>query len=1149
MQSILDEIIPVQAQCWWRDDIDRRLERSPTLQWRYPDILTGRDLFTAILSNVLSEDRERRDSALRAYLTSQFKIDEEVRFKQVELQNKLFDLFIDVPISVSGVPAGSGGKFLDELIVEQLSEGDEDEELEAMLAYGRRSTRVLPRHLASNIGAASFLLQSHVGSRLRRLVLEGAPGQGKSTIAQYICQIHRIQLLNKGEEFGRVPANHLTSPIRLPMKVDLRDLAVWLEGRDPFSVHSEERPSQWRPSLEAFLAAQISHFAGGPQFSVSDLHAVARVSHLLIALDGFDEVADVESRRQVVDAIVKATERLEELAPSVQVVVTSRPAAFANSPGFPSKTFPHFELDSVTREQAVQYAMRWARARGLTESERTEFIDTLKGKLEEPHLRELARNPMQLAILLSLILTKGASLPDKRTAMYDSYIEVFFGREAEKSVIVREHRELLIDIHRYLAWKMHVHAEELASRGIITREQLESILLDYLKSEGHDTCLVGELFTGMVERVVALVSRVEGTFEFEVQPLREYFAARHLYETAPYSPPGGERTGTKPERFDVIARNFYWLNVTRFYAGCFSRGELAALVDSLEELMESDGYRHISYPRGLCTMLLGDWVFSQQPKIVAEVVDLMADGSGIRLQLASHRHAHTREFILLPEKCGKRALIDKCFDELRRAKHNDYRSGLCAIVNSNASSNEKAELWLESWKDLLMEEREGWLRCGSRLRVFSAETPLVGEIWPTLEEDRRSWRHIIRGGGGRYFERDADIFAPAVEVALQDGNIAFEPYFEMHQDDILSMLKLRLDRRMYAMSRHERAKSSPMMKALEEFYGVDFNAIPSEDKYQHLGEPGRHAILILETIKEQVQRPLSEWRSSLEPWSRIVEAAAGPGRTIYWRVVYFGMFAAGVVAPSRSERKTSTHPLDEDAPLCERIQAARGQRGVGWWQEYLLVDDLFRVKLALAVTLAWASPRVLRTLEGILDEMISGLSGEDWRDVYNALTLAVSARQSSPSGFKADWLSTGVSPRLAIACATRSGKAEAQKIYNKMLIDYGGDDRIVWNCCLEWALQGAQRDAETWAHALRVVRQSYSNGAVSYPDIYVHLHYGIAEGDSPLPAEVAAQICASPTQYPLFMLGAAEVRRAAEVRGQVRPVGQVARENAWFASG
>lgn len=110
--------------------------------------------------------------------------------------------------------------------------------------------------------------------------------------------------------------------------------------------------------------------------------------------------------------------------------------------------------------------------------------------------------------------------------------------------------------------------------GNIPEARLRELLRSYLTTEGHETHLVDDLFTGLRERVGALVSRVQGTYEFEVQPLREYFAARYLYDTAPYSTAGSPRSGTLPERFNAIASNFYWLNVARFYAGCYDSGEL-----------------------------------------------------------------------------------------------------------------------------------------------------------------------------------------------------------------------------------------------------------------------------------------------------------------------------------------------------------------------------------------------------------------------------------------------------------------------------------------------------------------------------------------------------------------------------------------------
>src|SRR5690606_7455278 len=115
---------------------------------------------------------------------------------------------------------------------------------------------------------------------------------------------------------------------------------------------------------------------------------------------------------------------------------------------------------------------------------------------------------------------------------------------------------------------------EESGAGNVSEAKLKESVRGFLENHDHPVELADNLFTGMVERVVALVSRIQGTFEFEVQPLREYFAARYLYDTAPYAPPGKpKRRGTLPDRFEALAKNFYWLNVTRFYAGCYSSGE------------------------------------------------------------------------------------------------------------------------------------------------------------------------------------------------------------------------------------------------------------------------------------------------------------------------------------------------------------------------------------------------------------------------------------------------------------------------------------------------------------------------------------------------------------------------------------------------
>ena len=270
--------------------------------------------------------------------------------------------------------------------------------------------------------------------------------------------------------------------------------------------------------------------------------------------------------------------------------------------------------------------------RNLSQSERAEFSSILNEKMEQPHLRDLARNPMQLAILLSLIHTRGSALPDKRTSLYDAYVDLFFSREASKSVIVRRNIDLLKDIHRYLAWVLHTSAESGRRRasGRLPTAELRTVLRDYLERENHPTIVLDEIFGAMLERVVMIVSRVEGTYEFEVQPLREYFSARHLYDTASYSPPGIEKGGTKPDRFDAIARNAYWLNVTRFFCGCFTKGELLDLADRVKELALDPTLGKTRHPYVLAAMLLSDWVFSQTPRAVNEIVSALSNREALR---------------------------------------------------------------------------------------------------------------------------------------------------------------------------------------------------------------------------------------------------------------------------------------------------------------------------------------------------------------------------------------------------------------------------------------------------------------------------------------------------------------------------------------
>lgn len=113
-----------------------------------------------------------------------------------------------------------------------------------------------------------------------------------------------------------------------------------------------------------------------------------------------------------------------------------------------------------------------------------------------------------------------------------------------------------------------------------------TLLLCFRATEGpeHEA---EQLLNAATDRFWALTSKVDGTFEFAVQPVREYFAARFLAEWA-----GRDRRDPLPKQ-EVLCRlisRTYWLNVARFYAGFASPNKLAGLRYGLEEAIS--GSRH-----------------------------------------------------------------------------------------------------------------------------------------------------------------------------------------------------------------------------------------------------------------------------------------------------------------------------------------------------------------------------------------------------------------------------------------------------------------------------------------------------------------------------------------------------------------------------
>lgn len=1122
MQEMIGNL-PIEASCLWRTDLDARLDNAWEVKWSFPEVLAATDLLGALVAPRLSEDVERRTRALQAYLAERYDKERLVRFKQIDLQNDLFGLFVDLPIVRKGARLYVSHRW--------------DSTVDSYLAtaswvgapQGRRMARIserlsfepAPRRSTAR-GAAQALLEDHVPERL---VLEGAPGQGKSTVVQYVCQIHRLRLLPPAltSSGPPPPAAHLSSPLRLPLKVDLRDLAAWLSGSNLFSS-GVSVPEQLR-TVEGFLAADIESKSGGARFSVSDLQAVVQASAVLLVLDGLDEVPDLGLRRRIVEAVTTSVTRLRALSGSLRCIVTSRPAAYANSPGFPEDDFEYFALGFLGPDTTAQYSSRWAAAKRLDEDERRDVQSTLTRRLEEPHLRELARNPMQLAILLTLIRTRGESLPDQRTALYDSYVSLFFDREAEKDKFVRENRPLLIDVHRYLGWLLHSEAEQgdagAALTGSISTERLVEELRTYLAKEGRDPVLAHNLFRTTVERVVFLVARLEGAYEFEVQPLREYFCARHLYETAPASRAGAIHPGDTTERFAALARSPYWLNVARFYAGHYNKGELPGLVWSVQGLKQDNPL--LVHPRVLGLMLLTDWVFEQDQRALQEMVRTVLDPIGIRMGLSGGGDGALAPPI--PEACGRPQALAQLLGELSRTSSTSYRKDVVRALRLNARGRELEDWWRGERKGVRSSASRTiqWLRTGASLGVLGSlrrneAAEVAGD--PRL---RRELASLLVASG------DFGSFVELVEEDVVRATLD-EPHATQHAtrgtNDSLAVLNWFLS----ALGGTTGEGAVPGYIAARE----------AADRLLHASGPHVDRV---KAIIEPVGAPrfgIEEWITSLQPWNDVVEGVReqwGDG----WLLFACANRAAGI--RSRVERgRGALRLLDSSVPLCIRARAARLRGGdMRWWsrQTELARSDEERGFVSLLM-LTWLSNRALAEGRLVIDELLKQLRSDVFERVLTALGGTPTNPSVDPSAgmMNVRRLGGAIGPRFVCALASPARNSSWRGGAAETMAQYDGSEAILIRCAAEASAFLANNDGKWWPTFLKNSRRAARLGVDGAVATLLH---------APMPQEVAREVMAAPTEYPLGVLTRAERMVAtSELRGQ-RTVRQIARSAKWFS--
>ena len=321
------------------------------------------------------------------------------------------------------------------------------------------------------------------GKRVRFLLVEGPPGIGKSTFAWELCR--------RWEEIESLRDYHTVVLLKLREK--------WV--------------------LKATSLSDLFRYPSNPDFSknIAEELVATQGKHLLLVLDGFDEVSHSFHEDSVIKSIL-----CKQLLPECTIILTTRPSAKAT-------------LESVCQPQVDKHV----EIIGFTEEERVRYITEVFSKEPElqanflkymflvPHIKSMMYIPLNCAIIAQVYSESQSShhlaIPRTRTQLYKVLAHSLLVRHMKMKEGNREYTSMLPD---------SLNKEDMERFRVLAKFAFDS----YHKGDSKKVTFFKEdipeglvHFGFMNESTEMYAGKgVEQTFSFLHLSLQEYLAAWHI---------------------------------------------------------------------------------------------------------------------------------------------------------------------------------------------------------------------------------------------------------------------------------------------------------------------------------------------------------------------------------------------------------------------------------------------------------------------------------------------------------------------------------------------------------------------------------------------------------------------------------------------
>ena len=458
-----------------------------------------------------------------------------------------------------------------------------------------------------------------------RFVLIGGPGQGKTTVGQFICQIFRASIISKRPQdaLSLEAANALSIiqthckdegiecfPVpRFPFRIVLNDFAAALSTTHGPGISS----------VFSYLAEQIRKRTE-QEISANDLRQWIGQYPSVLVFDGLDEVPSSSNREQVLASIRDFWVDASSHNADILAIATSRPQGYNED--FSPAYYQHRWLVPLSKELGKHFASRLADVRYGTDSDRKEkVLNRLERSFENESTSRLMRTPLQVTIMTALVDQMGQP-PQARWNLFKSYYDVIYRREVERDIpasdLLRHYKPDINTIHSRVGLLLQIDSEQSGrTDSKLTSQRFKTLVEERLKEEGHVgeelMRLTEQIFGAALERLVFLVGLESDQVGFEIRSLQEFMAAECLME-------GNDQEITL--RLKEIAPIPNWRNVFLFASGkCFEdrqhlRDTILSICADLNEKGDDEIASAYLAGSGLAIDLIEDGLSSHQPRFV-----------------------------------------------------------------------------------------------------------------------------------------------------------------------------------------------------------------------------------------------------------------------------------------------------------------------------------------------------------------------------------------------------------------------------------------------------------------------------------------------------------------------------------------------------